>query len=78
MAQLGVSILGTTGDRVAVPDEHSLLAFEFWKLCLREDCRRLEMSLAFECLDDECLRVLWATGSLPCVLDIISTEKRVN
>jgi len=52
-----------------------LWPFEFWKLCLREDYRRLEMALAFERLDEECLRLLWASGVLPCLLDIIPQRK---
>jgi hypothetical protein len=32
---------------------------------------------AFDYLGDECLRLLWETGALPCVLDIVQAEKAV-
>ena len=60
------------------PVKTSLWPFEFWKLCLREDCARQGYCLAFERFDDGCLRLLWETGALPCVLDIIPVEKIVN
>jgi len=54
------------------------LPFDFWKLCLREDCARRGDLLAFDSLGDECLRLLWESGALPCVLDIIQGEETVN
>lgn len=55
-----------------------LLPFDFWRLCLREDCVRLGKLLTFDSLGDESLRILWESGSLPCVLDIIQEQKAVN
>jgi hypothetical protein len=54
------------------------LPFDFWKLCLREDCVRQDKLRAFESLGDECLRLLWESGALPCVCDIIQEQKTVN
>src|SRR5215472_17761514 len=48
-----------------------LLPFDFWKLCLREDCVRWDKLLDFEVLGDECLRLLWESGALPCVLNVV-------
>lgn len=54
------------------------LPFDFWKLCLREDCVRHGKLLAFDHLGDESLRLLWESGALPSVLDIIQGSKAVN
>jgi len=40
-----------------------LLPFDFWKLCLREDCVGWDKLLDFEVLRDECLRLLWESGA---------------
>jgi len=55
-----------------------MLPFEFWRLCLREDCVRNDMLLAFMALDEECLRLIWESGALPCVLDMVQAEQTVN
>ena len=54
------------------------LPFEFWRLCLREDCVRNDKLLAFDALGDACLTMLWQSGALPCLLDIIQAEQTVN
>ena len=45
---------------------------------MREDCVRQGMVAAFDYLGDECLRLLWETGALPCVVDIVLAEKALN
>jgi len=47
------------------------LDFEVWKERLREDCERLDKLAAYNCLGDECLRVLWRAGTEPSVQGII-------
>ena len=52
--------------------------FDFWKLCLREDFVLQGKLPAFESMGDECLRLLWESGALPCVRDIVQEQKAVN
>ncbi len=47
------------------------LAFELWKLRLQQDCERQGKLLAYRNLDDECLKVLWETGTDPSVQGVI-------
>jgi len=54
------------------------LPFDFWKLCLREDCVLEGKLLDFESLGDECLWLLWQSGALPCVFDIMQERETVN
>ena len=54
------------------------LPFEFWRLCLREDYVRNDKLRSFNALDDQCLKLIWETGALPCVLDIVQEEQTVN
>jgi len=51
--------------------EKPKLDFEVWKARLREDCERLDKMATFNCLEDECLRVLWRAGTKPSVQGII-------
>jgi hypothetical protein len=48
-----------------------LLPFASWKECLRQDCVRLDKLVPFNALGDECLRLLWESGTQPSVQGII-------
>ena len=54
------------------------LPFDFWKLCLREDCVLQGKLLVFESFGDEYLKLVWESGALPCVLDVFQVPKLVN
>lgn len=54
------------------------LPFDFWKLCLREDCVLQGKLLVFESFGDEYLKLVWESGALPCVLDVLQVPKMVN
>ena len=41
------------------------LKFEVWKARLREDCQRDDKLLAFNNLGEDCLRILWESGTEP-------------
>jgi len=56
-----------------MPSEH--LSFEDWKKRLRDDCARCERLWAFEALGDECLILLWETGTEPSVDGVIDGGK---
>ncbi len=47
------------------------MSFEFWKLHLRRDCERRDKVLAYQNLDEECLRILWEVGTWPSVQAIV-------
>ena len=55
-----------------------VLPFDFWMLCLREDCARSGKLPMLEGLGDACLRLLWESGALPCALDIIQEKEVLN
>ena len=46
-------------------------AFEFWKESLRKDCQRNDKLFAYSKLDEECLRILWESGTEPSVDGIV-------
>ena len=52
------------------------LPFDIWKVCLREDCVREEKLFAFDALGDECLRLLWESGTPPSVQGIIQAQSQ--
>jgi hypothetical protein len=47
------------------------LAFETWKIRLREDCERNDKLHAYNCLSEECLRILWELDIEPSVPGIV-------
>ena len=53
-----------------------LLPFDIWKVFLHEDCVREEKLYAFDALGDECLRLLWESGTLPSVQGIIQGQRK--
>lgn len=52
------------------------LALEVWKLRLKEDCERQDKLLAYGNLGEECLKVLWETGTEPTVQGVIEGGKK--
>jgi hypothetical protein len=52
------------------------LALEVWKLRLKEDCERQDKLLAYSSLGEECLKVLWETGTEPTVQGVIEGGNR--
>jgi hypothetical protein len=46
------------------------LTFDLWKARLREDCQRNDKLVAFESLSEECLRILYESGTEPSLKGI--------
>ena len=53
------------------------LTFDVWKARLREDCQRKDKLVAFNNLGEECLRVLYESGTEPSVQGIIEGGRRI-
>jgi hypothetical protein len=53
------------------------LAFELWKIRLQEDCKRRDKLLAYSNLGEECLKVLWESGTEPSVEGVIEGGQKV-
>jgi len=47
------------------------LTFELWKIRLHDDCERNDKLLGYNTLDEECLRILWESGTEPSVDGIV-------
>jgi hypothetical protein len=54
------------------------LPFDLWKLCLREDCVLQDKLLAFESFGDEYLKLVWESGALPYMGDVIQKQKMAS
>lgn len=52
------------------------LTFESWKSRLQEDCQRRDKLLAYSILGEDCLRILWESGTEPSVDGIIDDGKK--
>lgn len=52
------------------------LPFEVWKLRLRDDCERQDKLLAYKNLGEDCLKILWETGTEPSVEGIVNGGAR--
>jgi len=46
------------------------LTFDVWKARLREDCQRNDKLVAFDSLGEECLRILYESGTEPSLKGI--------
>ena len=76
VAQFGAFTVGRTAIGWPQMDEPQL-PFEFWRACLRVDCVREDKLFAFEALGDECLQLLWESGTPPSVQGSIQAERAV-
>jgi hypothetical protein len=47
------------------------LTYEAWKLRLQQDCQLQDKMLAYNSFGDDCLKLLWETGTEPSVQGII-------
>ena len=65
--------------RLATVSEMSTeeLTFESWKSRLQQDCERRDKLLAYYSLGEDCLRILWESGTEPSVDGIIDDGKKV-
>ena len=52
------------------------LAFEVWKLRLREDCERQHKLLEYRNLGEVCLEVLWEADTEPSVQGVIEGSRK--
>jgi len=51
------------------------LPFDVWREHLLEDCKRHDKPLPYSRLAEECLRILWESGTEPSVQEIIDSSK---
>ena len=52
------------------------VSFEIWKAHLLDDCERDDKLLAYKTLGEQCLRILWQSGTEPSVKGILDGGKR--
>ena len=52
------------------------LAFDVWKMLLRQDCERQDKVLAYSNLGEECLKILWEAGTEPSVQGVIEGGRK--
>lgn len=52
------------------------LTFEDWKVRLESDCQLMDKVLAYNNFSEECLRLLWETGTEPSVQGIIDDGEK--
>ena len=48
------------------------IAFEIWKARLRQDCEREDKLVAYNSLGEDCLRILWESGTEPSVQGVVN------
>ena len=66
------------GGKVAVPKNMTPqpLNFEVWKARLHEDCQRNNKLLAYNSLGEDCLKILWESGTEPSVSGVVNGGRK--
>jgi len=54
------------------------LKFEVWKARLREDCQRDNKLLAHNNHGEDCLKILWESGTEPSVSGVVDGGRQVG